>query len=217
MSSSTSAGAPGAAPVAAPPGMVQVPAGPFRFGPKGDEVVLGAFWIDLTPVTNAEYAQFVKKTGRRHPSHWSPDGPNPGEDELPVVCVTCEDAEAYAKHLGKLLPTPAQFEKAARGPDGRKYPWGDEVGLRTSNTREAGVGALTPVQRYPRGRSPYGCFDMAGNVLHWTRGLHDKEKKTRVLKGSSFKHYLGASAWSYEGYPDSRQDAVGFRCMWVPA
>lgn len=206
-----------AAPAAAPPdGMVHVPAGPFRFGQKGDEVSLGEFWIDLTPVTNKQYAAFVAATGRRNPNHWGPDGHDEKIADHPVVCVTFADAEAYAKWAGKALPTPAQLEKAARGTDGRKYPWGDTVGLRTGNTREAGIGHTTPVEAYPRGRSPFGCFDLAGNVLHWTRGPYDKEKGTLTLKGCSFRHYLGPVAWTYEAAPDQRQDCVGFRCVVSP-
>lgn len=197
-----------------PPGMIHVPAGPFFFGKT--EATLADFWIDQTPVTNAQYAEFVKKTGRRHPTHWSADGPPQAEKDHPVVNVTFADAEAFAAHAGKQLPTPAQFEKAARGTDRRKYPWGDEVGLRTSNTKEAGVGGTTPVDKFPRGRSPFGCFDLAGNVLHWTRGVADAKKGTRVLKGSSWKIYLGACSWSNEADPEKKQDDVGFRCVWTP-
>lgn len=199
----------------APDGMVRVPAGPFKFGTRGQEVTLGEFWIDLTPVTNKQFSAFVQATGRRNPNHWGPDGYADEEADHPVVFVTFADAEAYAKWAGKLLPTPAQLEKAARGADGRKYPWGDGVGLRTGNTREAGIGRPTPVEAYPRGRSPFGCFDLDGNVLHWTRGPYDEEKGTLTLKGCSFRHYLGPVAWSYEAAPDQRQDCVGFRCVWV--
>lgn len=205
------------APAGAPPaGMVKIPAGPFKFGQKGDVVSLGEFWIDLTPVTNKQYAAFMAATGRRAPTHWGPDGYADEDADLPVVCVTLADAEAYAKWAGKQLPTPAQFEKAARGADGQKYPWGDAVGLRTGNTREAGIGRPTPVEAYPRGKSPFGCFDLGANVLHLTRGIYDKEKGTVVLKGCSFRHYVGPSSWSYEGVPDKREDCVGFRCVWTP-
>ncbi len=207
---------PPAAPQAPPAGMVEVPAGVFLFGPKKKEVVLDGFWIDPTPVTNAQFAAFLAASGRRPPQGWPPGGPAPDRAEHPVVGVTLADAEAYAAWAGKVLPTPAQFEKAARGSDGRKYPWGDDAGLRTTNTKEAGVAATTPVEAYPRGKSPFGCFDMAGNVLHWTRGAYDPQKGTQALKGSSFRTYLGACAWSHEATPTRAEDHVGFRCVWKP-
>jgi formylglycine-generating enzyme required for sulfatase activity len=208
-------GAPGAPPVEGPPGMVHVPAGVFKFGPKNTPVDLTEFWIDLTPVTNGEYARFLTTKGRRQPGHWPSDGLPDAWNDLPLVNITYADAEAYATAVGKLLPTPAQFEKAARGVDGAKYPWGDTVGLRTSNTRETGLDKATPVQQYPRGRSPFGCWDMAGNVLCWTRGVHDKAKGSMTVKGASFRTYLGPVAWSHERAPTAKQDDLGLRCVWV--
>lgn len=220
MTTPASIPSPSAAPAGGgpPPGMIRIPAGPFKTGPKGDvEATLPEFWIDATPVTNKQYAAFVAATGRRQPSLWGPDGYEEPDAECPVVGVTFADAEAYATWAGKQLPTPAQFEKAARGTDGRKYPWGDMVGLKTGNTREAGLGRPCPVEAYPRGKSPYGCFDMNGNVLHWTRAKTSKEPDAPVvLKGCSFKHYLGSVAWSYDAPPTQRQDCVGFRCVWTP-
>jgi len=202
-----------------PADMIHVPAGPFVFGPGRDErvVELADFWIDAHAVTNREYEDFCAETGRRPPPHWSPRGCPEGLLDLPVVNVTWDDARAFAEHVGEQLPTPAQFEKAARGPDGPKYPWGDSAGLRCANTREAGLGALAAPERFEEGRSPYGCYDMAGNVLHWTRGTHDPERGTRVLKGSSFRRFLGQAAWSYEADPRERRDDVGFRCVWTSA
>src|SRR5262245_19743883 len=131
----SSAPAPTAGSTDAPPGMVHVPAGAFKFGPKQQPIELAEFWIDLTPVTNAEYAKFLEGKGRQQPGHWPANGLPDAWRDLPLTNITHADAEAYAKALGKLLPTPAQYEKAARGVEGRKYPWGDTVGLRTSNTR----------------------------------------------------------------------------------
>ena len=218
MTSAPTSSTPPAATGGPPAGMIRVPAGPFKQGTKGDEVTLPEFWIDATPVTNKQYAAFVQATGRRAPTHWGPDGYEEKQADHPVVCVTFDDAQAYATWAGKQLPTPAQFEKAARGPDGRKYPWGDSVGLRTGNTRETGLGGPSPVEAYPRGKSPYGCFDMNANVLHWTRARVSKEEDAAVvLKGCSFRHYLGAAAWQYDAQPGQRQDCVGFRCVWAPA
>lgn len=205
-----------AAPTQAPPGMVHVPAGPFLFGRRKQEVTLGEFWIDRTPVTNEEYARFCETFNRPSPRHWPPDGILDDMLPLPVVNLTYAEAEAFAELTGKQLPTPAQYEKAARGTDGRKYPWGNSVGGRVTNTRESGIGELTPVEMFAEGKSPYGCLDMAGNVLHWTRGIYDEERETRVLKGSSHREFLGASSWSYEGNPAKRSEGVGFRCVWMP-
>lgn len=204
--------------VAGPPGMVLVPAGPFIYGQgKGRrEQELEAFWIDLTPVTNRQYAAYMEKARKGAPPHWPADGLTDELADLPVVNVNYDEAEAYARFYGKRLPSPAQFEKAARGPEGRKYPWGDSVGLRCANSREAGIGDLTPVDRFPAGKSPYGCLDMNGNVLHWTDALYDRERGTRVLKGCSFRHFLGAAAWTYEEEPRLKRDYVGFRCV-MPA
>lgn len=199
--------------VEAPPGMVLVPPGPFLFGKKKEEVALAGFWIDVYPVTNEDYLQYCHEHRRPSPRHWPPDGLTSEMLKLPVVFLTYAEAEAYATALGKQLPTPAQFEKAARGTDGRKYPWGESTKQRAANTREAGIGALTPVDRFPRGASPYGCFDMCGNVLHWTRALYDAEKGTRLLKGSSFRHYQGTTFWDYEQVPSKREDFVGLRCV----
>ncbi len=200
--------------VQAPPNMAHVPAGPFRYGRRKEEVSLGEFWIDLYPVTNRDYLAYVEAHNRPAPRHWPPDGLTDAMLDLPVVNLTYAEAEAYAERLGKQLPTPAQFEKAARGTDGRKYPWGDEQLGRVTNTREAGLGDVTPVSRFEAGRSPYGCYDMAGNVLHWTRG--QDEKGQRVLKGCSFREFLAASYFEFEADPGKRQECVGFRCVWRP-
>ncbi|MGE0708932.1 MAG: formylglycine-generating enzyme family protein [Planctomycetota bacterium] len=199
-----------------PPGMVQVPGGPFLFGRgKGRQVELGEFWIDATPVTNRAYLDYVNETRRPAPRHWPAQGPTDEMLDLPVVFVTYAEAEAYAEHLGQRLPTAAQFEKAARGTDGRKYPWGNTVRAKASNTRESGILRLTPVGAFPLGASPYGCHDMAGNVLHWTRAL--KKGNARTLKGGCFREFLGACCWTYEGEADKRLDHIGFRCVWTPS
>jgi formylglycine-generating enzyme required for sulfatase activity len=208
---------PESATIEAPPGMVRVPAGVFLYGRKKVEANLDEFWIDARPVTNADYAAFVEEHHRPSPRHWPPDGLTDDMLHLPVVFLTYAEAEAYAELNGKQLPTPAQFEKAAAGTEGLKYPWGNNVGQRLTNTRESGIGRLTPVDRFERGASPFGCLDMSGNVMHWTRGVYDEEKGTQTLKGCSFRHYLGATHWDYEGTPEKRQDCIGLRCVWKPA
>lgn len=157
--------------------MVLVPAGPFRMGTdneRADEqdrpqhtVNLPAFRIDKYLVTNAQYARFVAATGHRPPLDWK-DGHIPqGEQMRPVTMVSWYDARAYAKWAGKRLPTEAEWEKAARGTDGRRWPWGDKMDPARLNTYY-NVGSATNVDAYPTGASPYGALDMAGNVDEWT-------------------------------------------------
>lgn len=198
-----------------PPDMVEVPAGPFRFGPgRGREAPLGGFWIDRSPVTNADYLAYVEAHHRPAPRHWPPDGLSDELLDLPVVFVTYAEAEGYARALGKRLPTAAQFEKACRGAAGARYPWGDDLRSRAANTREEGLGCLAPVDYFPRGASPYGCLDMAGNVLHWTRSA--EPRGPRLIKGGSYLRFLAPAAWSDEVQADARQPDLGFRCVWTP-
>ncbi|MBI3722528.1 SUMF1/EgtB/PvdO family nonheme iron enzyme [bacterium] len=194
------------------PGMVLVPAGPFLFGRDKQEVALSAFWIDKDPVTNREYDDYVGKTGSARPPGWPPGPLPPGIAEHPVVNVSFDEAAAYAKFLGKELATPAQWEKAGRGTDGRKFPWGSGFEPNRTNTKEAAVGRTVPVSAL-KDESPYGCRGMSGNVFQWTRGIYDAKKQTRVTKGGSFRNYLGALAWSYEVPPAQASDNIGFRCV----
>lgn len=157
--------------------MVHIPAGPFIMGTSYERadpqdrpqhtVNLPAYWMDKYLVTNAQYARFVAATSRRPPSSWK-DGKIPkGEEMRPITMVTWYDAMAYAKWAGKRLPTEAEWEKAARGTDGRRWPWGNKMEPVRLNTYY-NVGSATNVNAYPNGASPYGLMDMAGNVEEWT-------------------------------------------------
>jgi formylglycine-generating enzyme required for sulfatase activity len=176
--------------------MVLIPAGPFRMGlPDQDflaedhekpsrEVRLPAFWIDVYPVTNDRFARFIAAGGYEQPAFWSPEGwdwrmrdgirqplqwTQPGWDgpDQPVAGVSWYEAHAYATWAQRRLPTDAEWEKAARGIDGRRYPWGNEwPGPELANF-DGRIGRTTPVGLYRDGASPYGCFDMAGNVNNW--------------------------------------------------
>lgn len=157
--------------------MIPVPAGEFLMGTdraRDDvqnrpqhQVKLDAYLIDKYPVTNAQYARFVAATGHRPPLNWK-DGRIPEGAELhPVTMVSWFDAVSYARWAGKRLPTEAEWEKAARGTDGRRWPWGDKMEPSRLNTYYS-VAATTPVTQYKSGASPYGVMDMAGNVSQWT-------------------------------------------------
>jgi sulfatase modifying factor 1 len=195
------------------PEMILIPAGEFLYGRKKKRLILPEFWIDKTPVTNAEYARFVADTGHMPPKHWK--GKTPPDELLdhPVTWVSWHDAAAYAEWAGKRLPTEEEWEKAARGSDGREYPWGDRFDPSRCNTKESGIRNSTPVGQYsPQGDSPYGCVDMAGNVWEWTASDFDKSNK--VLRGGSWDNYPGDALCAHRGrYPPLNwYISVGFRC-----
>jgi len=193
--------------------MVRVPAGAFLYGDGKERRKLPEFWIDKTPVTNAEYARFVTATGHKPPRHWK--GKTPPEEivDHPVVNVSWHDAVAYAEWAGKRLPTEEEWEKAARGTDGRKYPWGDQEPASDLCNFGGNVGDTTPVGKYsPQGDSPYGCVDMAGNVWEWTAS--DYSGAYKVLRGGSWNYAPNdvRGAYRYGGHPINRNDYGGFRC-----
>jgi formylglycine-generating enzyme required for sulfatase activity len=136
--------------------MILIPAGDFEFGETKHQVPLPAFYIDKTEVSNAAYAEFCKASGRPLPKGFPADKP-----DYPVGNVTILDAHAFAKWAGKRLPTAKEWEKAARGEDGRAFPWGNENDPARANV---GTGRIQPVTSHPEGASPYGALQMVGNV-----------------------------------------------------
>jgi len=153
--------------------MVLIPAGEFIMGSKDynngkpqRRVYLDAYYIDVYPVTVAQYRRFCKETKREMPS-----SPSWGWiDNHPIVNVSWNDAKAYCDWAGKRLPTEAEWEKSARGTDGRKYPWENEWDARKcrcSRNNWGDAGSTSPVGSFPQGISPYGVYDMAGNVWEW--------------------------------------------------
>ncbi|MEW6542977.1 MAG: SUMF1/EgtB/PvdO family nonheme iron enzyme [Nitrospirota bacterium] len=203
--------------------MVLVPAGEFIMGSNdGDadekperRVTLEAFYIDKYEVSTKLYATFIQDTRRAQPSDWSQQVALVGSGDRPVVNVTWHDADAYCRHYGKRLPTEQEWEKAARGTDGRKYPWGNEEPSSRHalfNTRWNGYGTLATVESYEAGKSPYGLYHMAGNVWEWTSS--DYDNSTKVLRGGSWLYNAGLvrSADRYRVDPSLRLSDLGFRC-----
>lgn len=196
--------------------MTLVPSGVFLCGRDNEPVWLDAFYIDVHPATNADYARFVRATGHPPPLHWT-NGRYPAElDDHPVVFVTWNDANAYAEWAGKTLSTSRQWEKAARGTRGDIYPWGNQPTPAKCNVRESGIGSTTPVDRYHSGVSSYAVYDLCGNVWEWcstesSPGRHE-------LKGSAFTspfHRATPSTFN-DASADMCDDDTGFRCVAEP-
>ncbi len=155
---------------------IPIPAGEFIMGtdlqradPQNKPAhrrFLPAYKIDKYPVTNLQYARFVTAQHHRPPLNWRNGRIPQGEEFYPVTMVSWYDASRYCQWMGRRLPSEAEWEKAARGTDGRRWPWGDQMDAARLNTYYA-VGSLTDVRRYANGASPYGVMDMAGNVSEW--------------------------------------------------
>ncbi|WP_308015661.1 formylglycine-generating enzyme family protein [Streptomyces huiliensis] len=176
--------------------------------------LVARFLIDVFPTTNADYARFVEATGHRSPKHWNADArhPEPGFDH-PVVWVTWHDAAAYAEWAGKSLPSSEQWEKAARGAAGRAYPWGDNATAAKCNVRDSNILRTTPVSRYRSGVSPFGVYDLCGNVWEWC--ATSSAPGRYELKGSAFTSPFSraAPAAFNDAAADMSDDDTGFRCV----
>jgi sulfatase modifying factor 1 len=222
-------------PLEAHSSMVEVPAGWFWMGEDNDrrsnrpkrEVYLDAFAIDRMEVTNAEFALFMNETDYVVEG-WDPSLLAEHANE-PVVGILWKDADAYCSWVGKRLPTEAEGEKAARGTDGRRFPWGDRWDPTLANTQEGSLNTLAPVGSFPEGASPFGALDMAGNAAEWVADYYDAAYYTyapdRNPKGplEILDHVLRGGSWaspkeqaqtffrnsSHSVLPNPR---VGFRC-----
>ena len=232
--------------------MVLVPAGPFPMGvPAGDrdggrdeyprhEVYLDAFYIDKYEVTNGRYLAFVKATGHRVPQNpknptrnlWQGVSISESLADRPVVNVDWYDAEAYCKWAGKRLPTEAEWEKAAKGTEDRRFPWGNvEPTAKHLNYNQQWIGekTLMPVGSYEAGKSPYGAYDMAGNVWEWVADWYDpsyyEKSPAKNPKGpdTGTHKVIRSSGWQVEtplvriftrvkSDPTIRNESTGFRC-----
>ncbi|MDI6451815.1 SUMF1/EgtB/PvdO family nonheme iron enzyme [Anaerobaca lacustris] len=182
------------------------------------EVRLRPYAIDLTPVTNRQYAEFLRQTGYRPVSaenflrHWQDGRVPPGLEEHPVVYVDLEDARAYARWAGKRLSTEQEWQYAAQGPAGRAYPWGDA--WEDGRCNDGRSGGTTTVTAFPQGRSPLGCYDMCGNTWEWTESERsDGRTRFCVVKGGSYYRAQG-SHWYADGGPQPCGFAAKFLLMW---
>ena len=151
---------------------------------------LPEYWIGLMPVTNAQYKRFLDANpNHRVPLNWDTMSRDYSANKAdhPVIQVSWQDTKAFCDWAGLALPTEEQWEKAARGTDGRIWPWGNEPPTAEHCNFNANVGDTTPVGQYsPKGDSPYGCADMAGNVWEWTASWYDRTLGGRVLRGGSW-------------------------------
>ena len=239
--------------------MVFVPAGDFEMGRDegwlfqrpAHTVHLDSFWIDQTDVTNAMYALCVQAGECSPPSSASSSTRqsyygNSEFDDFPAINVSWNDSKDYCLWVGRRQPTEAEWEKAARGTDGRMYPWGNfpwandlpnDVAIDDLMNFADHAGDTTNVGHYPKGASPYGVLDMAGNVWQWVSDWYSKDYyhaspssnpmgpdsgEGRVLRGGSWRYdaffmeFMGASTNRAPAPPDTSLNIVGFRCARSP-
>jgi len=206
--------------------LVLVPAGVFKAGDaevddnKPREIKLPAFYLARNLVTNAQYKKYLAAIPQASkPDYWDDERYN--QPEQPVVGVSAEDAEGYCKWAGFRLPTEWKWEKGARGTDGRRYPWGEPTPTKDRANFNMNVGQSTPVGSFPKGASPYGLMDMAGNVWEWTASIYRKDKdgtEWRTLRGGSFVSGAGPlrAACRFATLAGYHSRDVGFRCAQDP-
>ena len=207
---------------------VYVTPGEFQFGEAKQPRDVKGFWIQRNEVTNDEYVLFLEATKGAEkpptvPKHWANGKPPEGKGNLPVRGLTFEDARRYAewKGPGWRLPAEDEWEKAARGTDGRLYPWGEAFEAGKANTAAFATTALPPGSMKDTDVSPYGVFDMCGNVAEWTTTFFDPEKplyaKSRTIRGGSFLTTENdASLTARRPGTEMAAEDVGIRCLWTP-
>jgi len=202
------------------PEMILIPAGEFLMGsdPQKDKdafpyeqpqhrLYLPDYYLAKTPITNAQYTAFVRATNYQLPGERMDGKPPPGKEDHPVVEVSWYDALAYCRWLSKVtakeycLPSEAEWEKAARGTDGRIYPWGNQWEASRCNF-EDGQDETTPVGAYPEGVSLYSVLDMLGNVSEWTRSLWGEGLEPE-FRYPYDPHSPGFSGRAFEHHTDS--------------
>ena len=226
-----------------PEDMVYVPDGYFIMGDgnsSGEEekpphqVYLKDFLIDRHEVSNINYEKFLQETGHPVPKYWYDEKFN--KPNQPVVGVSWEDAAAYAKWANKRLPTEAEWEKAAKGPSGFIWPWGNDLGEKNNFSLYLNINGTadnfeftSPVDLFVLGISPYKAFNMLGNVWEWCQDwfgphyykrspeINPQGPKTgvyKVLRGGSWvnKIYNVTTTRRIRNYPDMKLNIYGFRC-----
>jgi formylglycine-generating enzyme required for sulfatase activity len=195
------------------------------------EVNLDAYYIDKYEVTNEKFKSFLRNLSKYTPQQIQMlvDRLQMKQDNLPVRNITWFKADEYCRFVGKRLPTEAEWEKAARGTDGREFPWGNKWNADYVNAGQ-GEADVMPVGSYEKGKSPYGVYDMAGNVMEWTADWYEPYPgaeykspnyghKRRVARGGSWggvghyviPHYF-RTEYRFNFPPDQAFNDVGFRC-----
>jgi formylglycine-generating enzyme required for sulfatase activity len=245
---------------AAPPGMLEIPAGDFDFRVQGleieggdnigldvayagedsarrfhqQEIKINRFYIDLYPVSNAQFKAFLDST-RYHPKDdlnflkdWKNRTYPEGWANKPVTWVSLEDARAYAAWAGKRLPHEWEWQYAAQGTDGRLYPWGNEWKTAAVPVPEKGRALRAPddSDAHPLGASFFGVMDMVGNVWQWTDEYADEHTRAAILRGGSYYQPQGAIWYFPQAYRNDqhgklllmapskdRAGTLGFRCV----
>ena len=244
----------------APSGMVRIPEGNFEFKVRGIEIEGGndpgvdvqypgefsprrfhrermhlkSFFIDRTPVTNAEFKKFMDAANYHPPDdhnflkHWSNGNYPDGAGNEPVTWISIEDARAYAAWAGKRLPHDWEWQYAAQGTDGRLYPWGNEWNAQALPPPDHGrtMRAPTNVDAFPAGASPFGVLDMEGNVSQWTDEFRDDHTRAAILRGGAFYQPRGSIWYFPQTYRldehekfllmspgRDRAGTIGFRCV----
>jgi formylglycine-generating enzyme required for sulfatase activity len=215
--------------------MVFVPAGSFIFGTNSrdsrsqvatpqQKLSLNAFWIDKYEVTNKQFLSFSVKSKYISEGPWRDMFATSDQAFHPVANITWRDANKYCQSVGKRLPTEEEWEKAARGPDGNGYPWGNEWKEKRSNTKDAGLQKPTKVGEFDD-VSFYGAHDMLGNVQEWTASRYamykgsslkitEKETEYRVARGLGFYH-MGRDGHLWDRTATFANSLYGFGCRCI--
>lgn len=209
--------------------MVLIPAGPALLGQDKHRANVAAFYIDKTEVSNRAYTEFVRQTDYGRPKDFREDKP-----DYPVVNVSFYDAQEFARWAGKRLPTDKEWEKAARGPSGRLFPWGNQAERTLANLDDNPALAqhtIMPVTAFPAGASPYGALNMCGNVWEWVDGrrkpgpdvVKKLENEDPAIRPDDVFYAIRGGSYLYPLKPDLIWDTgsmrgtratptIGFRC-----
>lgn len=197
--------------------MMLIPEGEFLYGEDKRRISIEAFYMDKFEVSNSLYFAFMQKIGRKEPSYLNSTQLS-SIGTLPVFSVDWTEADAYCRYYGKRLPTEEEWEKAARGTDGRMYPWGNSRNSSYANygKDDSGQYALVmPIGSFEAGKSPYGVYDMAGNVAEWTFSEYGSHPGIKVVRGGSWNTPSQNVRTTFRGDFGrlAQNGALGFRCV----